>query len=323
MSDLFQTTASPVYTPNKVAAVDADAAVPRVPLELFQSVLSNLKNVHEHYEHKPATPPLVAAIVAEDTQKLLNEQANKETMHLLWDKCTEIASKDGVTAAAAGAHGAVQFRHLVRVLLGLRGSCLRASMSNADLIRLLQRPVEHVQTDVAPVRPMTAAPEPAEAVVPDAEAASEEPAAAEGAEGDAGVEAVVASAPGTRPATAAADAEPAASVVKPIDYSSLLNLVDFDDFTDSFCKAVISDAWCYIPPVVAPEPVEEAAPAAEGEAESKDSGATAEVEAPKDAAAAEAEVEVEAEVPETELPMDKALQRRLGVFFSNAASILV
>jgi hypothetical protein len=315
-SDLYQTATSPVYTPGMELpdipmGLDATAGSVRMPLELFKATLMKLKEIHVRYENKPELPPLLAAIVADETQSLLNEPTNKQNLLKLWESVTNSAAADGVKNAKETS--IAQFRHVVRLLQTLKGTHIRNSAKTSAIIRLLQTPHEAAAQDIPSVRPMTA-------VVPETVASTETAEVAP--EGDdappSEVDAVATTdggdeapgtAAGTRPTTAAA---PVSSTA--IDHSSLLNLIDYDDFCDLFCKIVVSDMWCYVEPE--PEPVD-----ADDSAPVDGDGAVAETKTDGDK---EETKPVESDAAEADpLPIDRALSKRLGIFFTNFDSIKI
>jgi len=303
ISDLTASAADAVYDPASPAQGRSSTAneAQRMPLVLSQALLMGMKEVNAHNDAKPPKPLFVAAFTADGTNELLRSHRGK--VDSWWGKCVAEAAADGVKESA---QGIVQLRHVIRVLLKLKGVAVRERTTTMDLLKLLHAPFTDGESSVPPARPQTAA------APPTAEAPSEE-----------GVEAAtgaVAEAPATAESAQEQVQEKVGTLSRPItgrkraptasfDLSCLTLLVDKDDFVEKICRLVLSDAWCYIDPsIAAAKAAEEAAAAAAtkegGEAETK------------------AEPVDVSDVAEADLPIEQALQKRLNIVFANFETLV-
>jgi hypothetical protein len=315
-SDIAQSGSNPVHLPSK--PLPEEIGDYRLPLELFKGLLNVLSGIHSRHEHKPALAPLVAAISSDEVQNIL--YTNKSKFNTIWEQIVHDANIDGVYESV---NNVAQLRHIVRAFLKLRGKCMRESVKAVDIIRILQKSVKDIPAIIAPMCPQTAAPEPTpevEAEVPVIEEAA--PATAgevEPATEDGNTEEVPpGTAPGTRPTTAAVP-----DVPKPIDYSTLINLVDYEDFCDMLCKLMMSDLWIFNGPAPKASVVETLA-AVEGEGgeasntSEESASETKTVEPAVEAAPTAEEIVVE----ETELPLQEALLKRIETLCTHWETVI-
>jgi len=337
---LSDVTASPtdvVYNPaapTPTDSMDGAEEAPRMPLVLSHALLMGIQHVNAQYETKPAKPLFLSALTAESTNELL--QNNRQKVDSWWGKCLAQAEADGVSESK---QGNAQLRHVVRVLLKLKGVAIRERTTTMDLLKVLHAPFTEGESSVPAARPQTAAPPPSAEVPTDADAAAAATTVAETAAEPVAEEAPVdpatdedagagaAPVPEGRPNASRPHSGRKRSLDAPFDLSCLTLLVDKDDFIEKVCRLVLSDAWCYIDPSIAAAKAaaEEAAVAAaaaaaaaaesavaEGEGEAETKGEPAAV-----VVAEEEEVVVEVEVAEADLPIDQALQKRLNILFVN------
>ncbi len=230
VSDMYVSALSPAYDARGVGSNDGS---PRMPLMLPHALLLAMKQMHTQHEQKVILPPLLAALGSEKIQEVLRN--SRKLLQVWWEQCTQLAAADGVSDAK---QGAAQLRHVVKVFMKLRGRVIRERVTVTDLLRVLQAPWVSVETRASAPRPQTAAAAPQETTAnPDAEpsAATSEPIPVHVE----GVSAV------SRPATALA------AVPRSFDISTLLVLMDIDDFTEKICRLVMSDAWCFVDPMEA------------------------------------------------------------------------
>ena len=332
-----------VYNPNDIIStssssgtrvgvgMNVEGTTPRMPLPLNTSLLLAMKTINARYEHNLALPPMLAAIEHESVQAIMRQ--NRNLLRQWWTSCVTEAIKDGVLEAKH--NGVCQLRHVIRVFLRLKGVSVRASTSTTELLRLLHAPMYSVPNMLSnSPRPQTAAVAAAAAsevgegtaVEEQQEQAAEEKeekevsVPVEGTGTDTKEEKVGeseeihanASPISTRPATAAA-------VPAKFDFSCLTILVDYDDFIEKVCRLILSDAWCFIDPAIAlaKEAAEKAAEVAAAAAVEK--GGESEEKVTEVASVAAVAVLVP-EVLESDLPVEEALHKRLGVLFTNFAT---